>query len=157
MNDYYQSNLFHERIIKGVVFMFALKGIGKFLLYALIFFGVIIAHWLVLVLFAYLAEVPFYSMLFSWYNQITQGFFDFLPYTLCALRCYLTNLFLLSVALRFSGRISLFVFTLAIMIWDVWALLCSTSLSSVIMTVIELVFASVLAVRCFKNNLDPDK
>ncbi|MBQ6846800.1 MAG: hypothetical protein IJO61_06685 [Oscillospiraceae bacterium] len=51
----------------------------------------------------------------------------------------------------------MFVFTLAIMIWDVWALLCSTSLSSVIMTVIELVFASVLAVRCFKNNLDPDK
>lgn len=136
--------------------MFILKGIGKFLLYSLIFIGMILAHMLFLVLFVWLAEFPLFAKLFSLYNSITQGSIDFLPWALCFFRCLITNFFLQSVAFRLSGRISLFVFSIAYIALGVYALLLSESLSSAVIPIIEIIFAVVLAVKCYKNNIDPN-
>ena len=134
--------------------MFILKGIGKFLLYSLIFLGMILAHMLFLILFVWLSEFPLFSTLFSLHNSITQGSIDFLPWTLCFFRCLLTNFFLQSVASRLSGRISLFVFSIAYITLGVFASLLSESLFFAVIPIIEIIFAVVLAVKCYMNKID---
>lgn len=136
--------------------MFILKGIGKFLLYSLIFIGMILAHMLFLVLFVWLAEFPLFAKLFSLYNSITQGSIDFLPWTLCFFRCFITNFFLQSVAFRLSGRVSLFVFSIAETALGVYAMTLTDSFDSFVITTIEIIFAVVLVVKCYKNNIDPN-
>ena len=137
--------------------MLILKGLGKFLLYFLIFLGMVIANFLILVLIIDLAKSSVIEWLLDLFNKITCGYIDILPYILCFVRCYLTNSFLQSVALRFSGRVSLFVFSVVMICLNLFSLIFrSFPLSASFITVVEICFMLILAVRAYKNELNPD-
>lgn len=131
--------------------MYALKGIGLFLLYVAIFIALTLAGGILLLLLYYLSTLPFFSSIANLYNAITRGAFDLLPISIGVYRCVVAYHVLNSIANRFSAKVSLFVFSIFLIIVSAYALFQPGEKLGTVVILAELITGIVLSVNSYKS------
>ena len=131
--------------------MYALKGIGLFLLYVAIFIAMSLAGAALLLLLYFLSTLPVLSSIAKLYNAITRGTFNLLPLLIGIYRCIASYHILNSIAERFSAKVSLFVFSIFLIIVSVYALFQPGEELGTAVILAELITGITLSVNSYKS------